>query len=121
MFELKIAVILVSTRPNQNDKAVADWMLEKAVDRTTAEYQLIDLMEYPLPFFGESLPPSLRRCTYEYTKAWAVTIGAYDAFILSLRSATTPSRCAHMNAIDCLYAEWNDKAAGSSAMARRAG
>jgi NAD(P)H-dependent FMN reductase len=111
MFELKIAVILGSTRPNRNGKAVADWVLERAADRTTAEYELIDLLEYPLPFFDEPFPPSLGRYTYEYTKAWAVTIGSYDAFIFVCPEYNHSIPGVLKNAIDYLYAEWKNKAA----------
>jgi NAD(P)H-dependent FMN reductase len=111
MFELKIAVILGSTRPNRNGKAVAEWVLERAADRTTAEYELIDLLEYPLPFFDEPFPPSSGRYTYEYTKGWAVTIGSYDAFIFVSPEYNHSIPGVLKNAIDYLYAEWKDKAA----------
>ena len=111
MFELKIAVILGSTRPNRNGKAVADWVLERAADRTTADYELIDLLEYPLPFLDEPSPPSLGRYTYEYTKAWAETIGAFDAYVFVTPEYNHSIPGVLKNAIDYLYAEWNDKAA----------
>jgi NAD(P)H-dependent FMN reductase len=111
MFELKIAVILGSTRPNRNGKAVADWVLERAADRTTADYELIDLREYPLPFFDEPCPPALGRYANEYTKAWAVTIGSYDAFVFVTPEYNHSMPGVLKNAIDYLYAEWNNKAA----------
>jgi NAD(P)H-dependent FMN reductase len=111
MFELKIAVILGSTRPDRNGKAVADWVLERAADRTTAEYELIDLLEYPLPFLDEPSPPALRRYTYEHTKAWAATIGSYDAFVFVTPEYNHSIPGVLKNAIDYLYAEWNNKAA----------
>jgi NAD(P)H-dependent FMN reductase len=111
MFELKIAVILGSTRPDRNGKAVADWVLERAAGRTTAEYELIDLLEYPLPFLDEPSPPALRRYTYEHTKAWAATIGSYDAFIFVTPEYNHSIPGVLKNAIDYLYAEWNNKAA----------
>src|ERR1700730_9726791 len=45
--ELKIAIILGSTRPNRNGKAVADWDYDRAVARIGAEYDLIDLCNHP--------------------------------------------------------------------------
>jgi NAD(P)H-dependent FMN reductase len=111
MFELKIAVILGITRPNRNGNAVAEWVLERAADRTTAEYELIDLLEYPLPFFDAPFPPSSGRYTYEYTKAWAATIGSYDAFIFVSPEYNHSIPGVLKNAIDYLYAEWKNKAA----------
>jgi NAD(P)H-dependent FMN reductase len=57
--ELKIAIILGSTRPGRTGKAVADWVLAKASGRTGADYELIDLADYPLPHMDEAIPPSL--------------------------------------------------------------
>jgi len=42
MSELKIGIILGSTRPGRNGKAVADWVLDKAQARIGADYDLID-------------------------------------------------------------------------------
>ena len=47
--ELKIAIILGSTRPGRNGKAVADWVFDKAQARIGADYELIDLLQHPLP------------------------------------------------------------------------
>jgi NAD(P)H-dependent FMN reductase len=43
MSELKIGIILGSTRPGRNGKAVADWVLDKAPPPIGADYDLIDL------------------------------------------------------------------------------
>ena len=57
MSELKIGIILGSTRPGRNGKAVADWVLDKSQARTGAEYDLVDLADYPLPHLDEPMPP----------------------------------------------------------------
>jgi NAD(P)H-dependent FMN reductase len=41
--ELKIAIILGSTRPGRNGKPVADRVVEQAKSRTAADYELVDL------------------------------------------------------------------------------
>lgn len=46
-----------------------------------ADFELIDLRDYPMPFFDHPLPPA----TGEYAPAartWAEKIGAGDAFII---------------------------------------
>lgn len=58
MSNLKIAVILGSTRPGRNGKAVADWVMARAKERTEAEYELIDLADHPLPHLDEAVPAS---------------------------------------------------------------
>jgi NAD(P)H-dependent FMN reductase len=109
--ELKIAIILGSTRPGRNGKAVADWVLAKASGRTGADYELIDLADYPLPHMDEAIPPSVGQYAGEHTKAWAATIGVYDGFIFVTPEYNHSTSGVLKNAIDYLYAEWNNKAA----------
>jgi hypothetical protein len=55
--ELKIGIILGSTRRGRNGKAVADWVLDKARARIGADYYLIDLADHPLPHMDEPMSP----------------------------------------------------------------
>jgi NAD(P)H-dependent FMN reductase len=109
--DLKIAIILGSTRPGRNGKAVADWVVDKAAARTTAEYDLVDLADHPLPHMDEPIPPSVGQYAGEHTKAWAETIGAYDGYIFVTPEYNHSTSGVLKNAIDYLYGEWNNKAA----------
>ena len=55
----RIAVILGSTRPGRRGEQVAQWVMERARQRTEAEFELIDLLDYPLPHLDEPLPPNM--------------------------------------------------------------
>jgi NAD(P)H-dependent FMN reductase len=110
--DLKIAIILGSTRPGRNGKAVADWVLAQAQNRTGATYELVDLLDYPLPHLDESIPPSVGQYTGEHTKAWAEKIAEYDGFVFVTPEYNHSTSGVLKNAIDYLYAEWNNKAAG---------
>src|SRR5579859_2859590 len=112
MSDLKIAIILGSTRPGRNGKAVADWVLDKASARTGAKYELVDLADYPLPHLDEAMPPSFGQYAGDHTKAWAATISSYDGFIFVTPEYNHSTSGVLKNAIDFLYAEWNNKAAG---------
>jgi len=109
--DLKIAIILGSTRPGRNGKAVADWVTDKAAARTVGEYELVDLADHPLPHIDEPLPPTMGQYAGEHTKAWAETIGQYDGFIFVTPEYNHSTSGVLKNAIDYLYAEWNNKAA----------
>jgi NAD(P)H-dependent FMN reductase len=111
MSDLKIAIILGSTRPGRNGEGVADWVLEKSRARTEAQYELVDLADHPLPHMDEPMPPSLGQYAGEHTKEWAQTIGAYDGYIFVTPEYNHSTSGVLKNAIDYLYGEWNNKAA----------
>ena len=111
MSELKIAIIVGSTRPGRNGKAVADWVLAQAAGREGADYELVDLADYPLPHLDEAMPPSFGAYANEHTKAWAAKIASYDGFIFVTPEYNHSTSGVLKNAIDYLYAEWNNKAA----------
>jgi hypothetical protein len=45
-------------QPRPQRKAVADWVIAQAASRPGADYELIDLLDYPLPHFDEPISPS---------------------------------------------------------------
>lgn len=111
MTDLRIAVILGTTRPGRNGKAVADWVMEQAAGRP-ATYELIDLADHELPLLDEPIPPSQGQYQNEHTKRWAELIAQYDGYVFITPEYNRSTSGALKNAIDYLYAEWNDKAAG---------
>ncbi|MFI6063929.1 NADPH-dependent FMN reductase [Micromonospora sp. NPDC051227] len=108
----RIGIILGSTRPGRNGEAVARWVLEIAKQRSDAEYELIDLLDYQLPHLDEAYPPSMGQYAQPHTKRWAETIASFDGFIIVTPEYNHSTSGALKNAIDFLYAEWNNKAVG---------
>ena len=88
MSELKIGIILGSTRPGRHGADVAEWVLGQAAGRPDARYELVDLADRPLPLYLEAVPPSYAQYQNEHTKAWAATIASYDGFIFVTPSTT---------------------------------
>ena len=121
---VKIAIILGSTRPGRNGEAVAKWVYDIAKQRTDAEYELVDIQTYKLPLLDEPVPPSMGKYSKPHTKAWAAKIASFDGFVFVTPEYNHSTSGALKNAIDFLYAEWNNKAAGfvsyGSAMGVRA-
>jgi NAD(P)H-dependent FMN reductase len=109
---IKIGIILGSTRPNRNGAAVAAWVLEHAKQRADASFELIDLIDYPLPHLDEPVPPSMGQYTKDHTKKWAAKIDALDAFVFVTPEYNHSTSGVLKNAIDFVYKEWNNKAAG---------
>jgi len=111
-YMLKIAILMGSTRPGRNNDAVAKWVLEHAQKRGDAEYELVDIKDYNLPLFDEPYPPSYHNYTKDYTKHWAEKIAQFDGFVIVTPEYNHAPTAALKNALDYLYAEWNDKAVG---------
>ncbi|MFC9245461.1 NADPH-dependent FMN reductase [Streptomyces sp. NPDC057136] len=109
---LKIGIILGSTRPNRNGEQVAKWVLDIASRRDDATFELIDLRDHPLPHLDEPLPPSLGQYQHEHTKQWAAKIASFDGFVIVTPEYNHGVPGTLKNAIDFLYAEWNNKAVG---------
>ncbi|HEX2955811.1 MAG TPA: NAD(P)H-dependent oxidoreductase [Chitinispirillaceae bacterium] len=109
---IRIGIIIGSTRPGRVGESVGRWVYENASKRKDAEFQLIDLKEYNLPLLDEPVPPSMGHYSNDHTKRWAAKIAEFDAFIFVTPEYNHATSGALKNAIDYIYAEWNNKAAG---------
>jgi NAD(P)H-dependent FMN reductase len=109
---IRIAIILGSTRPGRNGEAVAKWVYDLARNRKDAEFELVDVAAFNLPLLDEPVPPSLGRYSKPHTKAWASKIDSFDAFVFVTPEYNHGTSAALKNAIDFLYREWTNKAAG---------
>lgn len=109
---MRVAIIIGSTRPGRNGEAVAKWVHEIAQKRTDAEFELVDLQTFNLPLLDEPAPPSMGQYSKEHTKEWAAKIASFDAFVFVTPEYNHSTSGALKNAIDFLYKEWNNKAAG---------
>lgn len=108
----KIAIIIGSTRPGRRGADVARWVLEKAAARGEATYEIVDLIDYPLPHLDEAMPPAMGQYANDHTKEWAAKIAQYDGYIFVTPEYNHSTSGVLKNAIDYLYTEWNNKAAG---------
>jgi NAD(P)H-dependent FMN reductase len=109
---VKIGIIIGSTRPGRNGEQVARWVLENGQKRTDAQFELVDIKDYNLPLLDEPAPPSFHQYTQGHTKKWAEKIAQFDGFIFVTPEYNHATSGALKNALDYLYAEWNNKAAG---------
>jgi NAD(P)H-dependent FMN reductase len=109
---LKIAIIVGSTRPGRKADTVAKWVFDIAARRADASYEIVDIADFDLPLLDEALPPSMGQYAQPHTKAWAEKIAGFDAFVFVTPEYNHSTSGALKNAIDYLFREWNDKAAG---------
>lgn len=94
----KVAIVVGSTRPGRKAEAVARWVH--------------DVADYALPHLDEPLPPLAGQYSQPHTHEWAAKIGSFDAYVFVTPEYNHSTSGALKNAIDFLFAEWNDKAAG---------
>jgi NAD(P)H-dependent FMN reductase len=109
---LKIGIILGSTRPGRLGKQVADWVMTQVDQRGDAQYELVDLIDHPLPHLDEPVPPSVGRYQHEHTKRWADVIDGFDGFVVVTPEYNHSIPGVLKNAFDYLFAEWSNKAIG---------
>ncbi len=112
MSAVRIGIIIGSTRPGRVGDQVARWVLEQAQSRSDAEFELVDLADFALPHLDEAIPPSLGQYANAHTKAWAAKVDSFDGYIFVTPEYNHSTSGALKNALDFVYAEWNNKAAG---------
>lgn len=114
---LHIGIILASTRPGRRGALVAPWVAKIArehplVRAGDATVELVDLADAELPLLEEPAPAMFGLYEDERTRRWSEVIDGFDAFVFVTPEYNHSMPAALKNAVDHLFAEWNDKAAG---------
>lgn len=112
MSTLNIKVIVGSTRPNRFSEKPAQWIFEQARKRSDLEVELVDLRDYPLPFFEEALPPAAAKDNYTSPPVvkWRNKIKEADGFIICTPEYNHGYPAVLKNALDYTYSAWARKA-----------
>lgn len=103
-----------STRQGRFVDQPAKWIFEKLKKKEDVDAELIDLRDWPLPFFDEPVSPSMMRMmkkdyVSELGKKWAKKIGEADGYIIVTPEYNHGYTAVLKNAIDYVYNEWNNK------------
>src|ERR1700730_2843437 len=122
-----ISVIVGSTRQGRFSEKPARWIFQYLKKRSGIDAQLLDLRDFPMPFFDQPVPPAMPgRPPYEneVVKKWTAEIARSDGFIFVTPEYNYGPAAVLKNALDWVYPEWNRKAAafvsyGGAAGARR--
>ncbi|AQQ53165.1 NADPH-dependent FMN reductase [Planococcus lenghuensis] len=109
----KIGIITGSTRPGRNSLQVAEWVKGIADKRRDAEYEVVDLADFNLPMYAEPISAAYSQ-DYQTPEAipWSQKIAELDGYVFICPEYNHGVTSALKNAIDYLYVEWNNKAAG---------
>lgn len=111
---LRLAVVVGSTRPGRRAAQVAEWVRDRATAHLgpRAELAVVDLADMDLPLLDEPVPAAIGAYRNAHTQRWARLVGSFDGFVFVTPEYNHSMPAVLKNAIDFLYAEWNDKAAG---------
>ncbi|PLS09678.1 NADPH-dependent FMN reductase [Neobacillus cucumis] len=104
--KLKIGIILGSTRQGRVSPQVGEWVKGIADKRGDAEYEIVDIADFNLPFVFTTAgdEPGI--------KAWSEKLTSLDGFVFIVAEYNHSITGALKNALDSARDEWNNKAAG---------
>src|SRR6266849_5277167 len=110
-----ISVIVGSTREGRFSEKPAKWILQHLKKRKGVDARLLDLRDFPMPFFDQPLTPAMPgRPPYknEVVQRWTAAIAQSDGFVFVTPEYNYGPSAVLKNAIDWDYPEWNRKAVG---------
>jgi NAD(P)H-dependent FMN reductase len=110
MDKLSVKVILGSTREGRFSDKAGSWMFEQ-LKKEGIDAEVLDLRDYPMPFFNEKETPSSKKQPYPdpAVAAWTAKVREGDAFIVVTSEYNHGYTAVLKNAMDYVYQEWNNK------------
>ncbi len=108
-----ISVIVGSTREGRFSEKPAKWILQHLKKRERVDARLLDLRDFPMPFFDQPATPATPgRSSYanEMVQKWTAAIAQSDGFVFVTPEYNYGPSAVLKNAIDWVYPEWNRKA-----------
>lgn len=104
--KMNIGIILGSTRQGRVSPQVGEWVKEIANKRGDANYEIVDIADFQLPFLGttDGTEPGIA--------AWNEKLGSLDGFVFIVQEYNHSITGALKNALDFAREAWNNKAAG---------
>lgn len=117
MKPLKIQIIIGSTRQKRFSEKAASFIYQEATKKKEINVELVDLRDFPLPFFDEPVSPArFDQTGHSYTnnaaKSWVNKIADADGYIFIAAEYNHGYTAVLKNALDYAFKEWNQKSAG---------
>jgi NAD(P)H-dependent FMN reductase len=107
----RIGIVISSTREGRFGDKPAKWIFELAAKRGDLDVELIDLRDYPMPFFDEPMSPAYAPPANEAARRWAAKVANQDGFIFVTAEYNRGPTAVLKNALDHAYREFNRKPA----------
>ncbi len=109
---LNLKVIVGSTREGRFSEKILPWLEKSLTELKVFSYEILDLRDYPLPYFEAPMSPAYVKdgqYATEEIKAWAQKIGEADAYVIIAPEYNHGYSAVLKNALDVVYGEWNNK------------
>ncbi|MGK9050898.1 NADPH-dependent FMN reductase [Neorhizobium petrolearium] len=113
MAKPKIAIIITSTRDVRFGEKPARWIYDTASQRDDMEFEIVDLRDFPLPFFNEKASNAWVPTENETGRRWQKKVAEFDGYIFIVAEYNRSITAALKNALDYSYNEWNRKPAAA--------
>ena len=107
-----IEVILGTDREGRFSEKVGAWLINRLENRSDLQVELVDLRDYPLPFYDQSAPPAYGHRDYSPSVArWASKVEQADGYIFVTSEYNHGYPALLKNALDHVFPELNRKPA----------
>lgn len=110
--EPRLHIVICSTRPGRVGPSVARWFDSFCRRHDKFDVHLVDLADFKLPLYDESVHPAQQKYEHAHIKAWAASVTAADAYAFVTPEYNYSPTPALVNALDFVYKEWNYKPCG---------
>jgi len=110
MAKVKIAIIIGTTRAARFGDKPAKWIEQIAAQRGDLTTEVLDLRDYPMPFFDEVASNAWAPSQNEVAQRWQKKIAEFDGYIVVTAEYNRGVPAVLKNALDYAYPEWNRKA-----------
>jgi NAD(P)H-dependent FMN reductase len=111
MSKPRIGVVISTTRDNRFGAKPAQWILGLATARTDMTFELVDLRDYPMPFFAEAMSPAYVPATDEVARRWAARMAELDGYVFVTAEYNHGIPGELKNALDHVFSEVSHKPA----------
>jgi NAD(P)H-dependent FMN reductase len=109
MTKPKIGIIIGSTRAGRFADQPAEWIRDIAKARGDIDVEVLDLRDYPMPFFDEVGGLAYTPTKDETAQRWQKKIAELEGYIVLAAEYNRGPTAVLKNALDYAYNEWNNK------------
>jgi NAD(P)H-dependent FMN reductase len=107
----RIGIIISTTRATRFADKPTEWFLDIASKRSDVEFEIVDLRDYPMPFFEEPASPAFAPVQNEAARRWQEKIASLDGYVFVVAEYNHSISGVLKNALDFAYREFNRKPA----------